>query len=152
MITRLRRAHGIAAALSPFLVAAFAMALLGKKPDAVAATLPLDERGVTTDDVGSVSDILRARELRSSIGTVFVVSAPDSKRLLVMQKGEPAPDTLVYWTVAGGAIEELPKDAQLIGTVGSKARAYPLPTGRGQVVFYSLAYGQVLAHGALEGR
>ena len=93
----------------------------------------------------------RARELPSPIGTVFVLSAPDSQRLLVMQKGEPAPDTLAYWTGADGAIADLPKDAQLLGPVGSRPRAYPRPSGRGQVVFYSLAHGTTLAHGAPEG-
>ena len=87
----------------------------------------------------------------SPVGTVFVLSAPDSQRLLVMQKGEPAPDTLAYWTGADGAIADLPKDAQLLGPVGSRPRAYPRPSGRGQVVFYSLAHGTTLAHGAPEG-
>lgn len=151
MITRLRRAHGIAAALSPFLVAALVMAVLSKKPDVVSATLPQDERGATTDDLGSISDIRRARELPSPVGTVFVLAAPDSQRLLVMQKNEPSPDTLAYWTGAGGTIEELPEDAQLLGPVGPKPRAYSRPAGSGQVVFYSLAHGQVLAHGAPEG-
>jgi len=151
MIARLRRVHGIAAALSPFLVAAFAIALLGKKPDAVAASLPAEDRGATTEDLGSVSDIARARELPSALGTVFVLAAPDAQRLLVMQKGEPAPDTLAYWTGAEGAIAELPKDAQLLGPVGPKPRAYQRPSGRGQVVFFSLAHGTTLAHGAPEG-
>ena len=151
MIARLRRAHGIAVAMSPFLVAAFAIAMLGKKPDAISALLPADERGATTDDFGGIGDIARARELPSPLGTVFVLSAPDSQRLLVMQKGEPAPDTLAYWTGADGAIADLPKDAQLLGPVGSRPRAYPRPSGRGQVVFFSLAHGTTLAHGAPEG-
>lgn len=152
MIARLRSVHCVAVALSPFLLFAFAEALLGKKGAPVASALPPDPRGAAATDLGSLSDIVQARELASASGAVFVVSSPEASRLLVMQKGEPAPDTLVYWTAQSGAIAELPGDARLLGPVGQAPRSYARPSGPGQVVFYSLAHGAVLAHGAPEDR
>ncbi len=152
MIARLRRVHGLLCALSPFLFVPLVAALVGRKPDPVAAQLPPEPRGVAAMDLGSLSDIAMARELASPIGAVFVLGAPDAARILVMQKGEPAPDTLAYWTSRPGALEALPEDARLLGPVGQAPRSYARPSGPGQVVFFSLAHGAVLAHGAPEGR
>ena len=151
MIARLRRAHAVAVSLSPFLLAAFAIALFGKKPDAISNELPADARGATTRELGSVSDILRAKETPSSLGGTFVIGAHDAGRLLLCQKGEPSPDTIAYWTKATGAIDALPQDAHMLGPVGTLPRNYAIPAAGGQVVFYSLAHGTVVGHASLEG-
>ncbi len=151
MIARLRRVHALTAAMSPFLLAAFAIALFGRKPDTVTNELPADSRGTTTPALGSVSDILRARETPSSLGGSFTVGAHELGRVLLAQKGESSPDTLAYWTRATGEIDALPQDAQLLGPVGSLPRDYAIPATGGQVVFYSLAHGTVVGHATLEG-
>lgn len=151
MIARLRRAHALTAAMSPLLAVAFAVALLGKKPDAITNELPADARGATTRDLGSVSDIVRAKEAPSSLGGSFTVGAHAAGRVLLAQKGEPSPDTLAYWTRTTGAIDALPQDAQLLGPVGPLPRDYAIPASGGQVVFFSLAHGAVVGHATLEG-
>lgn len=137
--------------LSPVLVVAFVVVVLARKPDAISASLPGDARGAMAHDFGSVSDIVRAREIPSSLGGTFVIGAPSEGRLLVRQKGEPSPDTLAYWTAGNGAIDALPPDAKLLGPVGSLPREYQRPPGDGQVVFYSLAHGAVVGHASPEG-
>ncbi len=150
MIAKLRRRHRatfvLLAVALPFGLAA---ALAGRTAAARTATLPPDPRGARAQDFGSGMVVTNARLLTTADGGSFRL-AHQAGALLVEQRGEPAPDVLAYWTAANGKLDALPADAKLLGAVSGQPRRYQLPSTSGQVLFFSLAHGAVLAQTTVE--
>lgn len=71
------------------------------------------------------------------------------EELVVVPRGARAgaPDRLLYWSAgtAAGEADRLPEDARLLGPVGGRARAFPLPAdASGSLHLYSLGHGEHL--------
>ncbi len=89
-------------------------------------------------------------------GAKVVVSLLQEGAVLELQAVEDPerPDVLVYWR-AGAAGDEAPSDGSfLLGPLaGTQARRYALPdaarTEAGTLTLFSLAHGEVVAHGPL---
>lgn len=81
------------------------------------------------------------------LGAWRVRRAPATQALAPeLLPGEPssAGDELVYWSATPAASDELPADAELVGTVRSGALARRPPVGR-QVLVYDLAHRRLRA-------
>ncbi len=113
-------------------------------------SLPPDPLGDRAKDFGSVADIAGADEVPAVGGGRFVCGALRDG-LLLRQEAPESPDVLAYWTSLQVTVGELPPDARLLGQVDGSPRRFLPPASGGQVVFYSLAHGAVVASWRVQG-
>lgn len=147
----LRRRHLLTFALLlcavPF---ALPLSIAAQRSSATNQNLPPDPLGDRARDFGSVADIAGADEVPAMGGGRFVCAA--LRDGLLLRKDAPeSPDVLAYWTSLQDTAADLPPDARLLGQVDGSPRRFLPPTSGGQVVFYSLAHGKVVATWRVRG-
>lgn len=143
----LRRRHQLAfAVLAVLLPAGFVLALLGRSGDAYSADLPADPRAAGTLEP-LVPGAGRTLELRGE--DAAWIARVDADRVALSQaRGVARPDLHAYWS-GQLVVDELPADARLLGAVSRAERTFALPAMQGTLVLFSLAHGEVVAHGSL---
>lgn len=151
-MARLRRRHlGTFVALLVALPFAVPLARAAHREARVNATLPPDPRGPRAPVAAAGASPMAWQEVAALGGGRFLCAAgPDG--LTLRQDAADLPDVLAYWTAATGAVSALPADARLLGQLDGAARRFATPDGAGQVVFFSLAHGEVVANWRPEGR
>jgi hypothetical protein len=129
---------------------AIPLSLAAQRSARTNSSLPPDPLGARAADLGSVSDIVAAQDVPALGGGRFVC-ARVRDGVLLRQDAPELPDVLAYWTAADASVTALPADARLLGKLDGAPRRFPHPGGSGQVIFYSLAHGAVVASWRVSG-
>ncbi len=147
----LRKRHRVfVVALAVALPAAFAAAIVGRQEAPTAGELPTDPRALgAVEALAAGAGSLQIVE--SEERTRFSVRHDVDRVAIAQTLGAPRPDLLAYWSPTR-ALDELPADVVLLGTVSPLERTFARPRERGWVVLFSLAHGEIVAQAELGAR